>query len=95
MPQGRVIGINDSMELELVEFEIDAGDRIIAYTDGLVEAFNVHKEMFGLERLKSMLIESVNLTIDDAIEFIFRELQAWRASGRFDDDFTLIMIDIG
>lgn len=95
MPQGRVIGVNDSMELELVEFEIDAGDRIIAYTDGLVEAFNAHKEMFGLERLKSLLIESINLTIDDAIEFIFREVQAWRASGRFDDDFTLIMIDVG
>lgn len=95
MPQGRVIGVHSSMELELVEFEIDAGDRIIAYTDGLVEAFNDNREMFGLERLKSLLLKSVNLSIDEAIEFIFGELQVWRSSGRFDDDFTLIMIDIG
>jgi len=94
MPQGRVIGVDDSMEPELAEFEIDNGDRIVAYTDGLVEAVNVNREMFGLDRLKSLIIESAGFSIDDAVEYIFRKLQQWRSSVQFDDDFTLIMIDI-
>lgn len=94
MPQGRVIGVDDSMEPELTEFEIDNGDRIVAYTDGLVEAVNVNREMFGLDRLKSLIIESAGFSIDDAVEYIFRKLQQWRSSVQFDDDFTLIMIDI-
>ena len=95
MPHGRLIGVNSSMDLELVDFEIDHGDRIVAYTDGLIEAFNGEKEMFGLERLKTLLMKSRDFSIDEAIEFIFNELQGWRSFRQFDDDFTLIIIDIG
>lgn len=94
MPHGRVIGIKESIELDLVEFEIGPGDRIVAFTDGLTEAFNSSKEMFGLDRLKMLLMQSKDLTIDESIEFIFDALNAWKQSGGFDDDFTLIIIGI-
>ena len=93
-PRGRIIGIGPDIDLEHVEFDINPGDRIILYTDGLIEIFNHGKEISGRERLKTLLMESKDLVTDEAIEFVYDALREWNSYRQFDDDFTLIIIDI-
>ena len=93
-PPGRIIGINPESNPEQVEFEIVTGDRIILYTDGLIEIFNEKKEISGKEMLKSLLLQSKDLDTEKAIEFVFNSLSEWNSYKQFEDDFTLIIIDI-
>jgi len=94
LPRGRIIGINPHIELETAEFSINPGDRIILNTDGLSEVFNEKKELFGRERLKNLFIDSNSLPAGEAVEFVYDSLSRWNKYKLFEDDFTLIIIDI-
>ncbi len=65
--------------------ELQPGDRIVAYTDGVTEALNARGEAFGEARLYALLREGA-----DVIERVL----AWRGGGRDADDLTLVTIDV-
>ncbi len=93
-PRGMIIGFKPDIDLEIFEFNIDSGDRIILYTDGLVEVHNERREIFGQERLNAFFMKNRNLSINETIELIYNALSEWNSFKAFDDDFTLIIIDI-
>lgn len=93
-PSGIIIGLNNDIDPKVTEFTIDSGDRIILYTDGLIEVINDTKEIFGRERLKKLMVQSKHLPIDETLEFILKSLREWNSFGSFEDDFTLVIIDI-
>lgn len=66
--------------------ELQAGDRIVAFTDGITEALNGRGEAFGEERLHALLRER-----KDVIDAVL----AWRGGGSDADDLTLVTIEIG
>ena len=45
------------MGYEEKEIEVDAGEGVLFYTDGLVEAHNPKGEMFGFPRLRALIAE--------------------------------------
>jgi serine phosphatase RsbU (regulator of sigma subunit) len=82
-------------EYPVHEIPIASGDRIVFYTDGLVEAMRSDDEMFGLERLQAVVGSSKNgadtlaaQLIDAAAAFSGR-----RDTG-FEDDCTVVTIEI-
>src|SRR5258708_7839041 len=44
---GLLLGVRSSEKYEQTEFTLEAGDRLLVYTDGLVEAVNARGEAFG------------------------------------------------
>jgi phosphoserine phosphatase RsbU/P len=74
------------------EIAIERGDRIIAWTDGLVEATNARGEQFGDERLQTVLRETANAA--DAADAAIRAVTAWRDRDTDMDDLTIVVIDV-
>lgn len=68
--------------------ELNAGDRIVAYTDGIPEARNAREEMFGEERLKEIL--RGGSTADEVLAAVL----AWRGDTEDADDLTIVVIDV-
>lgn len=65
--------------------ELQPGDRLIAFTDGITEALNARGEMFGEERLHAAMRERAD---------IINAVQTWRG-GRSDlDDLTLVTVTL-
>lgn len=93
-PRGIAIGLKPRFNLDLAEFEIEQGDRIILYTDGLTEILRDDRKVFGHVRLKGLFQQSARLPVKEATEFIYQSLKEWGSPGEFQDDFTLIIIDI-
>ncbi|HOT45413.1 MAG TPA: SpoIIE family protein phosphatase [Spirochaetota bacterium] len=93
-PKGMAIGFIPRIDLELHEFAIGRGDRVVLYTDCLTESFNDERELFGDARLKDLVMESKHLPPVEAVEFIFNALKEWSSPGEFQDDFTLIIVDV-
>lgn len=69
---------------------LGAGDRLVAYTDGVTEAKNPHGEEFGVFRLRAAL-ENVppDGSPEGLLEVLFRELMHFAAGQEFGDDVTL------
>jgi serine phosphatase RsbU (regulator of sigma subunit) len=66
---GMPLGLLPGMSYQENETRLEPGEGLLLYTDGMVEAHNEHKEMFGLARLYERLAEGVfgPKTIDDLL----------------------------
>jgi sigma-B regulation protein RsbU (phosphoserine phosphatase) len=85
-PHGVLLGRFAIAAYEAETVALQPGDRIAAWTDGLVEARNVRDEQFGEERLRAMLREGA--TADAIVEAVL----AWRTGEA--DDLTIVIVDV-
>ncbi|PJZ53802.1 hypothetical protein CH380_07225 [Leptospira adleri] len=83
------------LKLETVPFRLDRGDRLVLYTDGIIEAFNTNREMFSEERLLSNLDSSENETLEELCHKVFSEVNRFMgvAHEGFSDDLTLLVLE--
>jgi sigma-B regulation protein RsbU (phosphoserine phosphatase) len=89
---GPVIGFFEGCVYEEATIALASGDVLVAYTDGLTEAFNPEEEEFGEQRLRQALMESSNLTASAIGERILESVRAWCASAPLQDDLTLVVM---
>jgi sigma-B regulation protein RsbU (phosphoserine phosphatase) len=85
-PHGVVLGRFDTT-YGSESIELRAGDRIVAYTDGVTEGLNARGEAFGEERLQTMIRGGADA---EAIAGAVRE---WRDEKSEADDVTLLIVD--
>ena len=76
-----------------IEVELSAGDRLILYTDGLVEVFNGLDDMLGVEGLEDLVLQSATLTLADMQKTILDGVAAWR-HGPLADDVSLVIAEV-
>ena len=67
---GIPLGIDDDVEYKQATREVQPGDLILVYTDGVVEAFNTQKELFGYDRLHELAASCSGLTAYESVEKI-------------------------
>lgn len=87
---GMPLGMMPDMEYDLHEMVVEPGDYMIFYSDGLVEAHNEQREMFGSNRLKSLFEEYAgeDLTL---IDHLMVELQDFTGQDlEQEDDITIV-----
>lgn len=89
---GLPLGIVEAAGYEETERQLDAGDRLLLYTDGLVEAPNPAEEFFGLERVMSALAAAVALAPEGAADALVGAMDAW-SEPPARDDLTLVIVD--
>lgn len=66
-------------------------DRLLLYTDGIVEAANAAGEFFGQENLSKLLVDTTAFTAHQAADHIIHSVQNWSTSQ--DDDLTVLVCD--
>ncbi|HEM48820.1 MAG TPA: hypothetical protein ENO27_01285 [Caldithrix sp.] len=79
---------------EVVEIDINSGDRIFLYSDGIHEATNPDRKMFTLKRLCDSLKNSSNLPLDDSLDNLITELRQFIGQDNFDDDVSILGISM-
>ena len=93
---GLMLGLFPDAEYSAIELPLADGDRILLYTDGILEAMNTAHEEFGKLRLKK-LIEMPAKTATQLADTLLQEIRRWSgaADGRAqDDDITLLVLEI-
>ena len=75
------------------EFELSPGDRLVLYTDGLVEVFNSNEEMLGVEGFSQIVLDSAKLKLPEMKRSIIDGVAAWRL-GPVADDVSLVIVEI-
>lgn len=70
---------------------LEPGDRLLLYTDGILEAANAAGEEFGPHRLSTLLLEDSRLGAEEAADHIISSLKLWSKSQS--DDLTVLICD--
>lgn len=73
------------------EVQLEAGDRLVLYTDGLTEAMNAQEQEFGEPRLLELGRRNSALSATALLEVIRKEVSVY-SGGSFQDDFTLVVV---
>lgn len=70
------------------------GDRLLVYTDGIIDAPNPVGESFGLARLKDVLDANAAAPLSDLKSAILKALNQYAQKELTHDDVTLIALEI-
>jgi serine phosphatase RsbU (regulator of sigma subunit) len=87
------LGILDEVNYEETRLQLAAGDKMIFYTDGIVEAMNEQSEMFGFERLLEIVQKSVSNTADELLQEIIDAVKDFTGNAPQHDDLTAIVVN--
>ena len=87
---GPPIGLLAKPDLQDRTLQLDPGDRIILYTDGVVEAENLHEEEFGIVRLARCLSSTRALPIGESLDSILSRVNKWCGESGPQDDISMI-----
>lgn len=93
---GLFLGFNANETYPELTIDLFPGDRLILYTDGLLEASNAAGECFS-DRLDQRIAAYRHLSAAGFVDALMAELQGWtRATGihHQEDDVTLVAVDI-
>jgi serine phosphatase RsbU (regulator of sigma subunit)/CHASE3 domain sensor protein len=91
-PRNRALGWFDDPGLEQGSVEVRAGDRLVLYTDGWLEAKSVDGETFGEHRFAEALTRLGILAGEALVEELVREVERF-AAGKLDDDLTMLVVE--
>ena len=75
------------------EIELSPGDRLVLYTDGLVEVFDSRQEMLGTEGFSKLVLESAKLPLADMRQAILDGVTSWR-HGPLEDDVSVVIVEV-
>jgi sigma-B regulation protein RsbU (phosphoserine phosphatase) len=90
------LGIIEDVDYQETILNMAAGDKIVLYTDGIVEAMNDKKEIFGFERLLEIVQGTSSIKADSLLKEILDNVNAFAGEAAQHDDLTVIVIsDIG
>lgn len=95
-PSGMALGITDSpvFRNSLKEEKIMLGtyDRVVTYTDGVVEAMSPDYEEYGEDRLADLIKTNAAKSSEDLIDIIYQDLMEFEDTAPRHDDVTIVTI---
>jgi hypothetical protein len=77
---GLPLGLQPDATYEEVRISLAPGDTVLLYTDGIIEAMNRSRELFGFERLAALVQRDGHLEADALVE------RTWQTARRFGDE---------
>jgi serine phosphatase RsbU (regulator of sigma subunit) len=92
-PAGLPLGVEPAEVYATVHWHLEPGERLLLFTDGLVEVRGKDGKPFGRPRLRSDVAELSHLPLADLVRELVSRAAAHARLARFDDDFTILGIE--
>ncbi len=88
---GTPVGLIPSAAYQEARIQLEAGDLLIIYSDGVTEPENFYDEEFGEAQLEEVARRAAGAPLPELIEEITRSVNDWTGSPQLQDDMTLIV----
>jgi phosphoserine phosphatase RsbU/P len=92
MPGGPAVGLIPGARYKVQEEYLHAGDILLAYTDGISEARDEQRVLFGRERLSALIAEHRHAPLEELANEIETAVQHHTNSDTPSDDMTFLIL---
>ena len=83
----------EGMPFKEYEFQIEPGDKLFVYTDGVPEAINSNEEQFGTDRMLEALNDAQNTGMQHILSFVRKRISNFVGGADQFDDITMLGFD--
>lgn len=97
IPKAFPIGWVDSLEYQEIQISYRPHDKLILYTDGIIDVKNDDRQIFGLQRLMEYIHMHYDTKPDFLVANLIKLLHTWNAftdTETFPDDLTIIIAEL-
>jgi sigma-B regulation protein RsbU (phosphoserine phosphatase) len=92
MSQDPMVGAIDGIDYHEASLQLDQGDALVMFTDGVTEAMNIQNEEFGEERLEDTLDEVALHNCQQIVDAIKADVAAFAGEAEQSDDITVLAL---
>ncbi len=89
---GMVLGIFDTNRFEQRTAQLNPGDFILLYTDGVTEATDAQQQEFGMERLRHVVLENRRASAAEMVAALEEATSGFIGSTAPFDDITVVVV---
>jgi sigma-B regulation protein RsbU (phosphoserine phosphatase) len=89
---GIALGLFPRMTYEAQRFELNEGDLLAIYSDGVTEANDVSEREFSMDRLLAVLRAERERPASEIVDAVFSEIDAFVGAAPQFDDITLMVM---
>jgi sigma-B regulation protein RsbU (phosphoserine phosphatase) len=89
MPEDVIVGAIDDMEYHETVLQLDKGDMLLMFTDGVNEAMNPQLEEYGDDRLENTLRSLAGSSCQETIDGVKKSVAAFTEGAEQSDDITI------
>jgi phosphoserine phosphatase RsbU/P len=93
--RGLIAGVIRDSVYHVEKMQLNAGDRILMYTDGVTEARNAEKKFFGLSRLLLIANQNQVSNTQNLVKLVFDKVEEFTGPIPASDDTTLVALQFG
>ena len=90
---GLVIGGMEGIVYQEYTIDLEPGDKLFIYTDGVPEATDAHDKMFGTDRMLEALNQDPYTTPEDTLRNVYRAVNLFAAGTEQFDDLTMLCLE--
>jgi sigma-B regulation protein RsbU (phosphoserine phosphatase) len=91
---GMPLGIFPDASYDCGKVVLGAGDTLVAFTDGVIEAVNESNEMYGEERLLQLVGRVSTESVEGVKNLVFSQVNAFVGQARRADDITCLVLRV-
>ncbi len=92
LPCGPPLGVLDDSNYVPRSIALTPGDVLVLYTDGVTEAENIQKAMFGTKQLEEAVLEKRGAPARDVVEHVIARVTAFAKGAVQSDDITCVAV---
>ena len=74
--------------------KLQKGDRLLLYTDGVVEAHDLKDELYGDKKLLDLVGKTSDKTGEEVVDAIFRSIEEFASGAPQFDDITMVSVSV-
>jgi sigma-B regulation protein RsbU (phosphoserine phosphatase) len=92
--EGVPLGLLEHMEYQPVAMNLESGDLLAFFSDGIIEATNPKVEEFGSRRLENVLRQNAQRTPQEIVDRVFQEFRQFEGGRPPRDDQTMVLLKV-
>jgi sigma-B regulation protein RsbU (phosphoserine phosphatase) len=89
---GPIVGPFPGIAFKQTTTRLEPGDEFLLYTDGVTEADNVRRELFGKDRLKALLDRATSGSVVDRIRDVMQAVKTFAGDAPQADDIAMLAL---
>ena len=92
LSKNTILGVFDNLTYLEDELQLEQGDTLVMFTDGVTEATNVNFDEFGDERLDNILCQQTNASCQQIIQAVKAGIKDFVGEAEQSDDITMLVV---